>query len=75
LSSDVLSLLITIITLIINGVGLIFVATQVVLARKQFMHLQTVSEAEAVRSKRQATIDFYVTVAQQMREWRLALPK
>jgi hypothetical protein len=64
----------TIIGLVINGTGLIFVATQVVLARRQLVHLQKVTEAEVMRSKRQATIEFYMATVQQIGEWRAVLP-
>lgn len=74
LPGDVLTVVLTVIGLVINGTGLIFVATQVVLARRQLVHLQTVTETEVMRGRRQATIEFYMTTVHQVSEWRTALP-
>jgi hypothetical protein len=64
----------TMVGLVINGLGLIFVATQVVLARRQLQDNLAQSSKEALRIKRQATIDFYMSTLQKVSEWRSILP-
>jgi hypothetical protein len=64
----------TVIGLAINGVGLIFIATQVVLARRQLRHNLSLSSKEAERVKRQATIESYMATMQRVGEWRSMLP-
>jgi hypothetical protein len=72
--SSTLAVSTTIIGLAINGIGLIFVATQVVLARRQLQDNIDLSTREALRLKRQATIDFYMSTIQKVNEWRSLLP-
>lgn len=74
MSNNGLALLTTMIGLIINGVGLIFVATQVALARRQFRHNLDLSTKEAERVRRQATIESYMATMQRVAEWRSLLP-
>ena len=50
----------TIIGLVINGIGLVFIAVQVVLARRQLRDNNELSAKENLRIKCQATIDFYM---------------
>jgi hypothetical protein len=59
---------------LINAIGLAFVAIQVILARRQLLHAQRVNEVETARMKRQATIDFYMTTVEQRTGWRSILP-
>lgn len=66
--------LIGIIGLLINAAGLAFVATQVVLARRQLQHGQQIRDDEILRGKRQATIDFYMESVEQRRHWASVLP-
>ena len=72
--SNTLAVLTTIIGLAINGAGLVFVATQVVLARRQLRDNLVLSSRETLRVKRQATVDFYMATMQKVGEWRSALP-
>jgi hypothetical protein len=72
--SDTLAATTTIIGLAINAAGLVFVATQVVLARRQLQDNIDLSAKEALRVKRQATVDFYMTTMQKVSEWRSILP-
>jgi hypothetical protein len=74
MSNNSLAIHTTIIGLVINGVGLIFVATQVVLARRQLRHNLNLSVKEAERVKRQATIESYMATIQRVAEWRSVLP-
>lgn len=60
--------------LLINAAGLAFVATQVVLARRQLQHGQQIRDDEILRGKRQATIDFYMGSVEQRRYWASVLP-
>jgi hypothetical protein len=64
----------TVIGLAINGIGVVFIATQVVLARRQLQDNTDLSTNEALRVKRQATIDFYMNTMQRVNEWRSLLP-
>lgn len=57
----------TIIGLVINGLGLVFVAVQLVLGRRQIRR-------EAARLRRQSTIDFYMVTLERVSEWRASLP-
>jgi hypothetical protein len=57
----------TVIGLVINSLGLIFVAVQLVLGRRQIRR-------EAARLKRQSTIDFYMTTLERVGKWRANLP-
>ena len=61
--SNALAVSTTIIGLAINGIGLIFIAVQVVLARRQLRDSNDLSAKENLRLKRQATIDFYMNTA------------
>jgi hypothetical protein len=72
--SNNLAILTTIIGLIINGVGLIFIATQVAVARQELRHNLILSAREAERVKRQATIESYMATMQRVAEWRSVLP-
>src|SRR5262249_13445648 len=60
--------------LLVNGIGLAFVASQVVLARRQFQHAQKANQTEIIRQKRQSTIDFYMMTIEQRTEWKTILP-
>jgi hypothetical protein len=60
--------------LLINGLGLGFVAIQVVLARRQLQHAQNVNQTEVTRGKRQSTIDFYMTTVEIRTKWKAVLP-
>lgn len=60
--------------LLINGIGLSFVAVQVILARRQVLHSQRTSEAENTRRKREATIDFYMDTVKHRSKWTAVLP-
>jgi hypothetical protein len=64
----------TIVGLIINGIGIIFVAAQVALGRRQIEQGEVKSESERVRAKKQATIDFYMSTVRQVNHWREILP-
>ena len=74
MSHNNLASLTTVIGLTINGVGLIFVATQVVLARRQINDNLKRSIEEADRVKRQATVEFYMATMKKVGEWRSKLP-
>lgn len=69
-----LTIVFTIIGLAINGLGLAFVAVQVVLARQQIRDGLEQSKREAGRLQRQSTIDFYMATAEKVSEWRAVLP-
>lgn len=73
MSNNSLIIFTTITGLVING-GLMFVATQVVLARRQLRHNLTLSVKEAERVKRQATIESYMATMRRVAEWRSLLP-
>ena len=60
--------------LLANGIGLVFVASQVVLARRQFRHSQEAQHAETIRRKRQSTVDFYMTTVDVRTKWKAVLP-
>lgn len=64
----------TLIGLIVNGVGLIFIAAQVVLARRQLRENLSQATSEAARIRRQATVEFYMSTMQKVSEWRSVLP-
>jgi hypothetical protein len=64
----------TIIGLVINGIGLVFIAVQVVLARRQLRDNNDLSTKENLRIKRQATIDFYMATVEKVSAWRSILP-
>lgn len=74
MSDNTVAIYTTIVGLVINGIGLAFVAIQVVLARQQIRRNQQLSAMEAARIKRQATIDFYMNTLQRVSEWRTILP-
>lgn len=59
---------------IVNGVGLIFIAAQVVLARRQLRESLAQAAREAARIKRQATIEFYMATMRNVNEWRSVVP-
>lgn len=71
---NTLAVFTTIFGLVINGVGIVFVATQVVLARRQLRDNLALSNKETLRVKRQATVDFYMATQQKVGEWRSVLP-
>ena len=71
---NTLTIYATITGLVLNGAGLVFVATQVVLARQQLRHNLAQSVEEAKRIKRQATIEFYMATMAKVNEWRSILP-
>lgn len=58
----------------INGFGLVFVATQVALARRQIRIGVDQSQKEDLRLRRQSTIDFYMATLDRVSQWRAALP-
>jgi len=60
--------------LVINGLGLVFIATQVGLARRQIRNVLEQATAKASRLKRQATIDFYMSTLERLANWRIELP-
>jgi hypothetical protein len=64
----------TIVGLAINGIGIVFVAIQVTLARRQIRDNLRLSAEEAQRRKRQATIDFYMSTMEKVGQWRSVLP-
>lgn len=72
--SNSLTFFTTIVGLAINGIGLIFVAVQVVLARRQLRLNLNQSVKEAERVKCQATIESYMATMQRVSEWRAVLP-
>jgi hypothetical protein len=72
--SNSLAVSTTIIGLAINGIGLIFIAVQVVLARRQLRDNNDLSAKENMRIKRQATIDFYMATMEKVATWRSILP-
>lgn len=72
--SNTLAVSTTIIGLAINGIGLVFIAVQVVLARRQLRDNNDLSTKENLRIKRQATIDFYMATVERVAEWRSILP-
>ena len=72
--SNALAVSTTIIGLVINGIGLIFIAVQVVLARRQLRDNNDLSAKENLRLKRQATIDFYMSTTERVAAWRSSLP-
>jgi hypothetical protein len=72
--SNALAISTTIIGLVINGIGLMFIAVQVVLARRQLRDSNDLSTKENLRLKRQATIDFYMSTAERVAAWRSVLP-
>lgn len=74
MSSDTVAVYTSVAGLAINGIGLAFVAIQVVLARQQIRGTFEQSAREALRVKRQATIDFYMATMQKVGEWREQLP-
>jgi hypothetical protein len=74
MSDNTVAIYTTIVGLVINGIGLAFVAIQVVLARQQIRRNQELSVRETTRIKRQATIDFYMSTLQRVSEWRTILP-
>jgi hypothetical protein len=73
-SSNMLAISTTIIGLAISGLGLIFLAIQVRLARRQLRGNMELANKEALRVKRQATIDFYMSTMERVGEWRTKLP-
>jgi hypothetical protein len=73
-SGNALTNTITIIGLIINGAGLVFIAAQVILARRQLKENLSQAAREADRIKRQATVEFYMSTAQKVSEWRSIIP-
>lgn len=68
------ALLLAISGLVVNGLGLVFIATQVSLARRQIRNSLEQAKTEASRLKRQATIDFYMSTLDRLAEWRAKLP-
>jgi hypothetical protein len=72
--SNSLAVSTTIIGLVINGIGLVFIAVQVVLARRQLRDNNELSAKENLRIKRQATIDFYMGTVEKVAGWRSVLP-
>ena len=72
--SNTLAAWTTIIGLVINGIGLVFIAVQVVLARRQLRENNDLSTKENLRIKRQATIDFYMATVEKVAAWRSILP-
>ena len=74
MSSSTLETIISIVGLIINGIGLAFIGVQVVFARRQIRQAQEISQTENTRLKRQSTVDFYMTTVQQRSNWKSILP-
>jgi len=72
--SNGLAVATTIIGLVINGLGLVFITVQVVLARRQLQDNNDISAKENLRIKRQATIDFYMATVEKISAWRSILP-
>jgi hypothetical protein len=68
------SVILGVAALLVNGIGLSFVASQVALARRQFRLSQRTQHAEIIRRKRQSTIDFYMTTADVRARWKAILP-
>lgn len=54
--------------LVVNGLGLLFVAQQVRLARQEGRQAEQTREAELLRRRRQATLDFYSDTIQVRRD-------
>ena len=69
------NVLLAAIGLVVNTVGIAFVAIQVALARRQLRDSQRIEFAEHGRLRRQGTIDFYMTTVEQRIRWRTALPE
>ncbi len=74
MSSNTAANITTVIGLSVNGAGLIFIAAQVVLARRQLKENLSQAAREAARIKRQATIEFYMSTMQKVSEWRSVVP-
>jgi len=60
--------------LTLNALGVAFVGVQVLLAKRQLKHLHSTANDEIARVRKQATIEFYMSTAAQVNEWRTHLP-
>jgi hypothetical protein len=72
--SDSSSIIIGTVGILANGIGLIFVASQVRLARRQFRLSQEAQRADIIRRKRQSTVDFYMQTIDLRSKWKSVLP-
>jgi hypothetical protein len=61
--------------IIVNTVGLAFVAVQVALARRQISESQKIASNEHSRLRRQGTVDFYMATVEHRSRWRAILPE
>jgi Flp pilus assembly protein TadB len=74
MSGDVWQTLLGIVALVLNGIGLGFLAIQVTLARHEAQHTQSAQVEELDRRKRQATLEFVARTLDFRRSLQAKLP-